>query len=96
MRFHNSLAGVVIDRFGRDVMLIPDGEEHFVFTAEIAVSPIYFGWLSGFGDRARILYPQSVIENTGSSALRRWSSTNKNPRRPFRLPRVFYACKTAS
>ena len=62
MRFHNSLAGVVIDRFGRDVMLIPDGEEHFVFTAEIAVSPIYFGWMSGFGDRARILHPQSVIE----------------------------------
>ena len=62
MRFHNSLAGVVIDRFGRDIMLIPDGEEHFIFTAEIAVSPIYFGWMSGFGDRARILYPQSVIE----------------------------------
>ena len=43
-------------------MLIPDGDEHFVFTAEIAVSPIYFGWMAGFGDRARILYPQSVIE----------------------------------
>ena len=30
MRFHNSLAGVVIDRFGRDVLLIPDGPEHFI------------------------------------------------------------------
>ena len=62
MRFHNSLAGVVIDRFGRDVLLIPDGPEHFIFTAEITVSPIYFGWISGFGDRARILHPRAVVE----------------------------------
>ena len=62
MRFHDSLAGVVIDRFGRDVLLIPDGPEHFIFTAEITVSPIYFGWISGFGDRARILHPRAVVE----------------------------------
>lgn len=62
LRFHNSLAGVVIDRFGREIMLIPDGDEHFLFTAEIAVSPIFFGWISGFGDRAKILFPDSVIE----------------------------------
>ncbi len=69
MRFHNSLAGVVIDRFGRDVLLIPDGPEHFIFTAEITVSPIYFGWISGFGDRARILHPRAVVEKV-SGALR--------------------------
>lgn len=62
LRFHNSLAGVVIDRFGREIMLIPDGDEHFLFTAEIAVSPIFFGWISGFGDRAKILFPDAVIE----------------------------------
>ena len=62
MRFHNSLLGVVLDRFGRDAMLIPDGPEHFLYTAEIAVSPIYFGWLAGFGDRAKILSPDSVAQ----------------------------------
>lgn len=62
MRFHNSLAGVVIDRFGRDVMLIPDGAEHFIFTAEITVSPTFFGWLSGFGSRARLLAPDAVVQ----------------------------------
>lgn len=60
LRFHNSLTGVVIDRFGRDAMLISDGPEHFVYTAQIAVSPIFFGWLAGFGDRAKILFPESV------------------------------------
>lgn len=61
MRFHNSLAGVVIDRFGREVMRIPDGDEHFLFSAEIAVSPLFFGWMAGFGTRAKILGPEPVI-----------------------------------
>ena len=63
MRFHNSLVGVVLDRFGTDTMLIPDGSEHFIFTMDIAVSPLFLGWLAGFGDRAKILSPQSVIDD---------------------------------
>lgn len=62
MRFENSLAGVVIDRFGKDVMLIPDGDSHFTIIAEIAVSPVFFGWMAGFAERAKIVYPQSVAE----------------------------------
>ena len=62
LRFHRSLINVVIDRFGRDVILVPDGEDHFVFTAEVAVSPLFLSWLMGFGAKAKILYPQSVID----------------------------------
>lgn len=60
LRFHRSLINVVIDRFGRDTMLIPDGEEHFVFTVNVAVSPMFFGWVISFGSKAEILHPQSV------------------------------------
>lgn len=60
LRFENSLAGVVIDRFGRDVMLVPDGDEHFTLTADVAVSPLFFSWLAGFGPRVRILHPSQV------------------------------------
>ena len=63
LRFHRSLINVVIDRFGRDTMLIPDGEEHFVFTVNVAVSPMFLSWVIGFGNKARILYPQSVIDD---------------------------------
>lgn len=62
MRFRNGLAGVVLDRFGRDSMLIPDGDEHFTFTATVAVSPAFLGWLSQFGDRAKVVYPESVVQ----------------------------------
>jgi len=62
MRFHRSLVNVVIDRFGRDILLIPDGEDHFVFTARIAVSPLFLSWIIGFGGKAKILHPASVAE----------------------------------
>ena len=62
LRFHRSLVNVVVDRFGRDVLLIPDGEEHFVFTAQVAVSPMFLSWVIGFGNKAKILHPQSVVD----------------------------------
>ena len=62
LRFHRDLVNVVIDRFGRDTMLIPDGEDHFVFTVNVAVSPMFLSWVIGFGSKAKVLYPQSVID----------------------------------
>ena len=62
MRFHKALVNTVFDRFGRDVLLIPDGQEHFVFTVDVAVSHMFLSWVIGFGDKAEILHPQSVIE----------------------------------
>ena len=63
LRFENVLAGVVIDRFGKDTMLVPDGESHFTFTSEIVLSPVFYGWLAGFGEQAEILFPESVRES---------------------------------
>ena len=62
LRFHRSLINVVVDRFGRDVLLIPDGEDHFIFTVQVAVSPIFLSWIIGFGSKAKILHPQSVVD----------------------------------
>jgi len=63
LRFENSLAGVVVDRFGRDIMLIPDGKDHFTLTADVSVSPNFLGWIAGFGGRAAVLFPQSVVDD---------------------------------
>lgn len=62
MRFDNAMAGVVIDRFGRDAMLIPDGPSHFTLTADIAVSPVFLSWVIQFGNRAKIVSPAPVVE----------------------------------
>ena len=63
LRFHRSLVNVVIDRFGKETMLIPDGEDQFVFTVRVAVSPMFLSWVIGFGAKAKVLYPQSVIDS---------------------------------
>ena len=62
LRFHRSLTNVVIDRFGHDIMLIPDGEDHFTFLVDVVVSPMFLSWVIGFGDKAKIVYPQSVAD----------------------------------
>ena len=60
LRFDRSLSGVVIDRFGREAMLIPDGPDAFFCTVQIAVSPNFFGWLASFGARAQIVSPPHI------------------------------------
>ena len=62
LRFRRKFVNAVIDRFGRDILLIPDGEDHFVFTAKVSVSPMFLSWIVGFGADAQILHPQSVID----------------------------------
>ena len=62
LRCHRSLTNAVIDKFGREILLIPDGDEHFVFTVNVAVSPMFLSWVIGFGAKARILHPQSVVD----------------------------------
>ena len=62
LRFHRSLTNVVFDRFGHDVMMIPDGEDHFTVVVEVAVSPIFLSWVIGFGEKAKIVYPPHVVD----------------------------------
>ena len=69
LRFHRSLVNVVIDRFGRDILLIPDGEDHFVFTVNVAVSPMFLSWVIGFGKKAKILHPEYVAQQCRQMCL---------------------------
>lgn len=62
LRFENALAGVVVDRFGRDIMLIPDGKDHFTMTTTVSISPNFLGWIAGFGGRAAVIFPKSAVE----------------------------------
>ena len=62
MRFDNQLVGAVLDRLGRETMLIPDGESCFTVTAQVEVSPQFFAWISGFGSLSRIMGPDHVVQ----------------------------------
>ena len=56
----NELAGVIIDRFGHDVWLIPQGEDHFKTRVLVSVSPQFFGWVTGIGSGMKITGPGNV------------------------------------
>ena len=56
----SKLAGVVIDRFGHDVWLIPQGEDHFKTRVLVSVSPQFFGWVTGIGSGMKITGPDNV------------------------------------
>ena len=62
MRFENGMAGVVIDRFGHDVIMKRDDEEHFLVSLKVVVSNQFFGWVFGLGDRVEIVGPKSVLD----------------------------------
>ena len=62
LRFDNYLVGAVIDRLGRDVFLVPDGNKHFTVHTDVVVSPQFFAWILGFGDKAQLLGPSTVVE----------------------------------
>lgn len=58
----NSLAGVIIDRFGKDVILIPSDKGHFTVWVEVLVSPQFFGWVFSLGEGIKIISPSEVEE----------------------------------
>lgn len=62
VKFENSLAGVVFDRFGTDIPTMRVDENHFVCNLNVAVSPVFLGWLVVFGSKAEILSPDFVID----------------------------------
>lgn len=62
LRVHNSLSGVIFDRFGRDIAISIDDDEHFIINQPVTVSPILFGWIFQFGDKIEILSPENVKE----------------------------------
>lgn len=58
----NSLAGVMIDRFGKDVSMTRLNEKQFVATVDVAVSRQFMAWVIGLGDGAEIIGPESVVD----------------------------------
>lgn len=60
LRFANHLVGAVLDRFGKDVIVVADGPEHFTVALNVVTSPKFYAWLFGFGTEVEILSPPSA------------------------------------
>lgn len=62
LEFADRLAGVVLDRFGRDVPFMRAQEDRFRIHADVTVSPQFYAWVFALGADARILAPDDVAK----------------------------------
>ena len=58
----NELANVIIDRFGKNIMIIPADREHFTTNVTVRVSGHFFGWIMSLGEGVKIVGPDEVVE----------------------------------
>ncbi|MCI8348537.1 MAG: WYL domain-containing protein [Firmicutes bacterium] len=63
LRCKDKMAGVIIDRFGQDVIMYEVDKEQFEVSARVSVSPLFLTWIMNFGGDIKILSPQSVIDD---------------------------------
>ena len=64
IRFINPLLDAVVDRFGtKDVQYSRVDDHHFCVSAKVEISDQFFAWVCGFGKRAKIINPSSVVED---------------------------------
>lgn len=57
----NRFAGILIDRFGKDIMMIPTGPERFRATVNVSVSEQFLSWVFSLGEGIKITGPEKVL-----------------------------------
>ena len=62
VRFANHLADAVIDQFGKNTILVPDDDTHFIVLLPVELSPPFFAWIATFGRGAKILSPAAAVD----------------------------------
>jgi len=66
----NDLVGVMIDRFGKDIIIVPEDEDHFSITVSVAVSEQFIGWIIALGEGVKITGPDDVVAQMRQAAKR--------------------------
>ena len=54
----NNLAGVIIDRFGKNIRMSKLDENHFTVNVKVAVSRHFLAWVIALGEGVRIVGPE--------------------------------------
>jgi predicted DNA-binding transcriptional regulator YafY len=63
LAFKNEFVGVIIDRFGKDIMIHPAKQEGWSETfVNIALSDQFLGWIFSLGTNVKIIEPAEVVQ----------------------------------
>ena len=74
---HNRLAGVMIDRFGKDITMIKKDSEHFIVNVKVAVSKQFLAWVMALGSDAKIIGPDWVVQQVKDELKRLYELYDK-------------------
>lgn len=58
----NHMAGVIIDRFGKDISITPVSDTRFQATVNVIASPQFIGWIVALGKSIRIVAPDALVK----------------------------------
>jgi predicted DNA-binding transcriptional regulator YafY len=62
IKLHNNLINVMIDKFGKNVNIQREGENHFILSTKARVSTGLINWIFTFGSQAKVISPPSLVE----------------------------------
>ena len=77
-----SILLIGLGRFGKNIAVVPDGEDHFTISVKAQISPQFYAWLFGFANECEILSPECVRDEyikkiKETAKLYRRKDTNK-------------------
>ena len=70
LQFTRDLVGVVMDRFGRDVILTPTDKGHFVATFQAYQNAQFMSWLVSLGKKVQVISPTEFRKDLSRYARR--------------------------
>lgn len=62
IEFNNYMVGVFIDRFGKDISIIPISDTTSYTRVDVAISPQFFAWILSLGGEVKITGPERIVE----------------------------------
>ncbi|MCD7862744.1 MAG: WYL domain-containing protein [Lachnospiraceae bacterium] len=77
----NTLSGVIVDQFGRDVVMILQDSEYFTARVHVALSGQFFGWVMALGEDARVIGPPQVVSKMREEAEKLFTRYQENEQR---------------
>ena len=66
----NGMAGAIIDRFGKEISLIPVDDGHFQVTLQVSASEQFLGWIIGLGPGVKIIGPEPMVRSMQDTVRR--------------------------
>lgn len=81
MQCEEEMAGVMIDRFGKEVSMRRLADGKLLVRTEIMVSPPFYGWIAGMAGKVKITAPEDVAEDARNylkKIIKQWDE-EENP-----------------